>query len=231
MQMPVPVEFIRGPPQDPGDINGSEPMEQDLLATPEEVKDDADDQELSNALRNKLKLRHQCIDQDLVLRGLRIRQDLSYMDASVNSGTHSNVENILKRVERGVCKALIGYYRTLEEETKFDLETVERKIRDRPNEDPSHIPINLETFRTKLEKIEHAMRNSLEKRWINKLTRLTPHSRTKILRAPHAHTHDLQERRHSGAKGYAPYETLDRDWSRKGKGPTSSSLSLHMYGR
>ena len=210
------------------------------MAAPGKSKDGSDDQELSNALNNKLRLRQKLlkvshrltfldkyIKQDVVPNGLRIQHELYYMDASVNSSTRTNIENILKRSERDVCKALIGHYKTLEEETKSDLETVEKKIKDHLDQDPSDIPVNVETFHTRLESIENTLKNSLEERRMHKLARLTPRSHTRALRAPHAHTRDLQERRHGGTKGYTPYKTWDR--SRKGKGPTSTSLSPHVW--
>ena len=102
------------PSQDPGDTNlDSEPLEQDLVATPGGEKDGSDEPELSNTLENKLRLRHKllkvshhltflekCTNQDVVPKGLRIQQELYYMDASVNSSTRTNIGNILKRSER-----------------------------------------------------------------------------------------------------------------------------------
>ena len=96
-------------------------MEEGQTATPEGVETnkvkDMEDLELGSTLQNKLKLRQKllkvvhhktclekCLDRDLIPRGLRIQQELYFMDASVNDTTCSNIDTILKKVKGKYAK-------------------------------------------------------------------------------------------------------------------------------
>ena len=163
------------------------------------------------------------MDRGVIPKGLRIQHESYYMDASVNNITRSNIENILKKSEREVCKAMIGHYKALEGKTRSWLELVERKINGCLNGNPSDVPSNFVFFQTKLESSENTLRNSLEKNWAQKLARLTP----RPFHTKYAHTHHLQVHRRGGTQGYAPYRTPDV--SRKGKGTTSRNVSSHTW--
>ena len=112
----------------------------------------------------------------------------------------------------------------LQAETKTHLETVEKIIRNCLDKDTPDIPASYKTFQTRLENIESTLRNSLEERRIHKLSRLTPHSHTRTLRAhtPYTYTRESQAKRYTGTKGYVPYRSPES--GRKGKRLTGASL-------
>ena len=83
---------------------------------------------------------------NIVKRRLRIQQEMHFMDVSPNSTTHANIQDIFKRTDLDVCKALIGHYKKLVAETEVQQEGIEKAIAQHLSQASPAIRTSIESF-------------------------------------------------------------------------------------